>query len=52
MAEKARPQIICIKPNSEDWKVLDKLHQTLGVDRSQIFRLAIRALAAKEGLAA
>lgn len=42
---------ITIRPNDADFKLLNSLRKKLGVDPSQIFRLAIRALASKEGLA-
>jgi len=38
------------RPTAEDKKIMGALHRKLGVDNSQIFRLAIRALAAKEGV--
>jgi hypothetical protein len=41
---------ITIRPTPEDAKIVGLLHRKLGVDTSQIFRLAIRALAAKEGV--
>jgi hypothetical protein len=41
---------ITIRPTPEDQKLIDLLHRKLGVDTSQIFRLAIRVLAAKEGV--
>jgi hypothetical protein len=43
---------INIRPTPEDQKLLGALHRKLGVDTSQIFRLAIRALAIKEGVTA
>jgi len=49
---KANGARINIRPTSEDQKLLGALHRKLGVDTSQIFRLAIRALATKEGVTA
>jgi hypothetical protein len=43
---------INIRPTPDDRKILTLLHKKLGVDNSQIFRLAIRVLAAKEGVTA
>lgn len=43
---------INIRPTPEDEKLVSALHRKLGVDTSQIFRLAIRALAVKEGVTA
>ena len=43
---------INIRPTPEDRKIIGLLHRKLGVDTSQIFRLAIRILAAKEGVTA
>jgi hypothetical protein len=41
-----------IRTRPEDMEILAVLRQKLGVDNSQIFRLAIRVLATKEGVAA
>ena len=41
---------ITIRPTPEDRKIIGMLHKKLGVDTSQIFRLAIRVLANKEGV--
>ena len=43
---------ITIRPTPEDQKLIGLLHRKLGVDTSQIFRLAIRVLATKEGVTA
>jgi hypothetical protein len=43
---------INIRPTPEDQKLVAALHRKLGVDTSQIFRLAIRVLATKEGVTA
>lgn len=49
---KQNGNVISIRPTSEDQKIVQALHRKLGVDTSQIFRLAIRVLAAKEGVTA
>jgi hypothetical protein len=41
---------ISIRPNPEDRKLLDALVKKLGVKPSELVRLALRALAAKEGV--
>jgi len=41
-----------IRFNDDDRKLLKVLHKKLGVDVSQIVRLALRALATKEGVSA
>lgn len=43
---------ITIRPTAQDRKIIGMLHKKLGVDTSQIFRLAIRVLAQKEGVTA
>ena len=43
---------LSFNPHPQDEKIIAALKQKLGVDTSQIFRLGIRALAAKEGVAA
>ena len=45
-------KLISIRPTPEDQKLIGLLHRKLGVDTSQIFRLAIRVLATKEGVTA
>lgn len=54
LATKNKPNTakINIRPTLEDQKLIGALHRKLGVDTSQIFRLAIRALATKEGVTA
>jgi hypothetical protein len=47
MAKKNSPNIT-IRPTPEDRKLIAELTKSLGVGVSQIFRLALRALAAKE----
>ena len=49
---KPRKLNITIRPTPADARIVSALRTKLGVDTSQIFRLAIRALAVKEGLAA
>lgn len=51
MAKKSSPNIT-IRPTVEDKKLIAELRKKLGVEVSQIIRLGLRALAAKEGLAA
>ena len=41
-----------IRYTPDDKKILDALRKKLGVDQTQIVRLALRALATKEGVAA
>lgn len=43
---------VSVRPTEEDRKILDALSRKLGVGVSQVLRIAIRALAEKEGLAA
>jgi hypothetical protein len=43
---------ITIRPNPSDKKLIALLNKKLGVGVSQIFRLALRALATKEGVSA
>lgn len=43
---------VTIRPTPEDQKIVAALRRKLGVDTSQIFRLAIRVLATKEGVTA
>jgi hypothetical protein len=52
IATKSKPiqQRINVRTSQDDQRLLGLLHKRLGVDTSQIFRLAIRALAAKEGV--
>ena len=54
LATKSKPnqQRINVRTSPEDQRLLGMLHKKLGVDTSQIFRLAIRALATKEGVSA
>jgi hypothetical protein len=44
-------QRINVRTSPEDQRLIGLLHKKLGIDTSQLFRLAIRALAAKEGVA-
>jgi hypothetical protein len=50
--KKGNPVKISIRPTPEDVRLVGLLHKKLGVDTAQIFRLAIRALATKEGVTA
>jgi hypothetical protein len=47
-----RAQTVGIRPTPEDSKILAALSKKLGVTATQVFRLALRALATKEGLSA
>jgi hypothetical protein len=38
------------RPTHEDWELFLKLRKKLGVEFSQVLRLGLRALAAKEGV--
>jgi antitoxin component of RelBE/YafQ-DinJ toxin-antitoxin module len=49
MANLSNPNI-SIRATEEDKKLLAKLRKKLGVEVSQIVRLGLRALAAKEGV--
>ncbi len=46
-----KPENMCMSPNDADWELMVKLRRKLGAGNSVIFRLALRALAAKEGIA-
>lgn len=50
-AQKAPADKISIRIRPDDRKLLVILGKKLGVDTSQLFRLSIRALAIKEGVA-
>jgi hypothetical protein len=43
---------LSIRPTPEDRKLMNDLRKKLGVETSQIIRLALRALATKEGVTA
>jgi len=47
-----RSQIVGMRPTPEDTKLLAALTKKLGVTATQVFRLALRALATKEDVAA
>ena len=47
-----RKTIVAFRPTDEDFKLLARLGKKLGVGESQLLRLALRALATKEGVAA
>ena len=51
MAKKV-PPIISVRATKGDAKLINALREKLGVEVSQIVRLGLRALAAKEGIAA
>jgi hypothetical protein len=51
MATQAKPNSkLNLRATTDDQKIIGALRKKLGVDTSQIFRLAIRALATKEGV--
>lgn len=43
-------QSVTIRPTFEDKQLMDELGQKLGVSVSQVIRIALRVLAAKEGV--
>lgn len=43
---------LSVRPTDDDMRLVNALRKKLGVDVSQILRLALRALASKEGVAA
>jgi hypothetical protein len=48
---KKAPQVLSMKPTVEDWKLVAAISKKLGVQSfSDLFRMALRALAAKEGV--
>ena len=49
---KQRKTMVNLRPTEEDQKLLLRLAKKLGVGDSQLIRLALRALAEKEGLTA
>jgi hypothetical protein len=50
MSKKGEITSVCLNP--DDRKIIDSLRKKLGVGLTQIVRLAVRALAAKEGVTA
>jgi hypothetical protein len=53
MATKKKPsENVTMRPTPEDRKLMEDLGQKLGVGVSQVIRIALRALATKEGLSA
>jgi Ribbon-helix-helix protein, copG family len=48
----AKPKKLSVRLTEDDNKLLNRLIKKLGVAESQIVRLAFRALATKEGVAA
>jgi len=47
-----KPAAVCMRPTLDDWELIDLLRKKLGVEYSQLVRLGLRALAAKENVAA
>ena len=52
MAKPINKVSITIRPTPEDRQLIIKIREKLGVGVSQIIRLALRALATKEGVTA
>lgn len=52
MKKQPIPQRVGLRPNQEDYKLITKLREKLGVDTSQIIRIALRKLAEAEALKA
>lgn len=50
MAKKSIPAKVGIRPTPQDYSIISKLREKLGVDNSQIIRIALRRLAEAEGL--
>jgi hypothetical protein len=47
-----KPNVITMKPNDDDWKLVVALRKHEGVDVSQILRMALRELARSRGVIA
>lgn len=52
MKKQPIPQRVGLRPNQDDYRLITKLKEKLGVDNSQIIRIALRKLAEAEGLKA
>lgn len=52
MAKKKIPTSVALRPNQSDYSLITRLRDKLGVDNSQIIRIALRKLAEAEGLKA
>ncbi len=52
MAKPSKPEKLAMRPTEDDYALVTKLRKKLGVDSSQIIRLALRKLAEAEGLKA
>jgi ribbon-helix-helix CopG family protein len=50
MAKTSKPEKLAMRPTEDDYALVTKLRKKLGVDSSQIIRLALRKLAEAEGL--
>lgn len=50
MTKQSIPEKVGIRPTAEDHKIITRLCAKLGVDKSQIIRIALRRLAELEGL--
>jgi ribbon-helix-helix CopG family protein len=52
MVKTSKPEKLAMRPTEDDYALVTKLRKKLGVDSSQIIRLALRKLAEAEGLKA
>lgn len=52
MVKPSKPEKLAMRPTEDDYALVTKLRKKLGVDSSQIIRLALRKLAEAEGLKA
>jgi len=52
MSKPSKPEKLAMRPTEDDYALVTKLRKKLGVDSSQIIRLALRKLAEAEGLKA
>ena len=50
MKKKPIPTKVALRPTEEDYSIISKLRGKLGVDNSQVLRIALRRLAEHEGL--
>lgn len=52
MKKQPIPTKVALRPTAEDYSIISRLRSKLGVDNSQIIRIALRKLAEAEGLKA
>jgi hypothetical protein len=50
MKKQAKPERLALRPTDGDFSLLTRLKEKLGVDTSQVIRIALRKLAEHEGL--